>query len=499
MLDFQYLLTGRKKTPTVPNLRMGIERVLSFGGLVRGLIVIGKPGSGKTRFAAFTIVAFMEYYPDRGIVILDASGALCDAILEIILSLPEERKQKLLKRIIYDELCHPDYTHTQPEFSPAYGVDMEAQVQRVAENLRRLNDDLVRSNPTLGGIALNEMAPQLFRLLSVIQNQYGENWQITEGKKLLNDPALMTRVLNRFGFRSPESKWYFENIYQNIDMKKGENELRSYTLRSVLGVIEPREVRARVGYYKPTWTPKEVDEKGQVVLVSGERMLDKEPQLNYLFTQIHSLVRQYINTRRPNDPKNKPFLYWIDEAPVLVKVPGMARELGEVSTFYRSRNLYVGIIIQALWQLSDELKEQVWSMGNIVAFGVDDFNDARIIAEQLFHYGPTTVKQPARTQTQNPITEPDHGQYTLFANWLQGLRQRYFVMRRYFDEAKADKYIWYTKTKTVPTLNNLGELIELKERLLKEKGVSVRDALEVINNRKIEPDRKSNDKPQQIS
>lgn len=498
MLDFQYLVFGRKKVPTIPNLKMGIEQVLYFEGLIRGLFMIGKPGSGKTRFAAYTIVSFMEYYPDRGAVILDASGALCDTILDIILTLPKERKEKLLKRIVYDELCHPEYTHTQPEFSPAYGVDMETQVQRVSENLRRLNEDLVKNNPTLGGIALNEMAPQLFRLLTVIQNQYGENWQITEGKKLLTDGMLMTRVLDRFGFRAPESKWYFENIYQNMDMRKGENELRSYTLRSVLGVIEPREVRARVGYYKPTWTPKEADEKGLFVLVSGERMLDKEPQLNYLFTQIHSLVRQYINTRRPNDPKNKPFLYWIDEAPVLVKVPGMARELGEVSTFYRSRNLYIGIIVQALWQLSDELKEQAWSMGNIVAFGVDDFNDARVIAEQLFHYGPTTIKQPARTHTQNPITEPDHGQYTLFANWLQDMRQRFFVMRRYYDEAKADKYIWYSKTKTVPTLQDHQELLDTKERILKERGIGIREALEVINNRKLEPDKKKED-PKQIS
>ena len=469
-----------------------------FDGLVRGIFFIGKPGCGKTRLAASLIVSFLEAFSEMGVLILDASGALCDAILEIILSLPEERREGLLKRLIYDELCNPEYTQTLPEFSPEYGVPMENQVQRVAENLRRLNYDLVTRNPTLGGIALSEMAPQLFRLLTVVQNEHGENWQITEAKKMLVDGSQRAIALARYGFRVPESKWYFEKEYNGREMGKGEKELRNYTLRSVLGVIEPREVRARLGYYKPTWTPKEAIEKGLCVLVSGERMLDKEQQLNYLFTQIHSLARQEMNKRRPNDPNNKPFLYWIDEAPVLVKVPGMARELGEVSTFYRSRKLFLGIIVQALWQLSDELREQIWSLGNIVSFGVDDYNDALDISKQLFHYGPTIIKQPARTTQQNPVTEPDHGQYTMYANWLQGLPHRQYVMRRYFDELTVDKFIRYSKTKTVPSWENREDLKALKLKLLKERGVSVRDALEVINNRKLEPEKKQTN-PVQIN
>ena len=47
-------------------------------------------------------------------------------------------------------------------------------------------------------------------------------------------------------------------------------------LRSVLGAIEPRAIRARLGYDRPAWTPKEAIEKGLIVLVSGEALINQE-------------------------------------------------------------------------------------------------------------------------------------------------------------------------------------------------------------------------------
>jgi hypothetical protein len=337
----------------------------------------------------------------------------------------------------------------------------------------------------LGKPALEELAPELFRLLIASENEHGQNFQLTEAKKLLMDGSQMAIALNQFGYKVPEAKWYFEQF-----MKKGiqfkEYEMRSYTLRSALGVIESREIRARLGYNKPTWTPTELVKKGLIALVSGELMLDQELQLNYIFTQIYSLFRQEMNQRKPNDPNDKPFMLVVDEAPITFKVPGLAKEIGEISTFYRSRKLWLVIIVQALWQLAKELQAQIWSMGNIVSFAVEDVEDARRIAEQIFHYSPRMVKQEPRTMNQNPITEPDHGQYTMHANWIQSMKQRELVMRRYFNEAKQDKYVRHVaRTPDVPSWDNREEIEDFKLRIFKERAIPIRDALEVINQRKL--------------
>lgn len=336
----KYMLFG-SKTPPIPNVRDDFEGKVYLPGLIRGMFCIGKPSSGKTRFVAGLIVAYALTYPDQGAVILDASGPLCNDILAIVMMLPKQDREKLEKRLVVDILNHPDYTHTQPEFHKSYGVPFETQLQRVAENLRRLNPKTMELG-MLGKPALEEMAPELFRVLTALENEHGECWQITEGKKLLLDGSQRAMALGLVMTKVPEAVFYFKNFFGS-DVEPKEREMRSFTLRSILGIVEPKFMRARLGYYRPSWSPTEAVEKGLIVLVSGEKMLDQELQLNYIFTQIHSLIRQEMNKRRPNNPNDKGFLYVIDEAPVLFEVPGMAKEIGQISTFYRSRKVWLSI------------------------------------------------------------------------------------------------------------------------------------------------------------
>jgi hypothetical protein len=404
-MDINYLwdVFFGKPPPSIPNLRMGLDEVLPFYGLVRGTLVIGKPGSGKTRFIAWLTVLYMLKFPDRGILILDASGALKKDILAIALLLSEKERMSILRRLIIDIPFNGEYVHSMPEFHRDYGVSYEKQIQRVADNFRKLNPKTMEL-AMLGKPTFEEMITELFRLLCAIRNDAGENWQITEAKKLLTDGSQLAMALNQFGGRVPEAKWYFEQ-FTKMKVDDREREMRSYTLRSALGVIEPREMRARLGGYKPSWTIEELDKRGLCAIVSGERMLDQEPQMNYIFSQVYSLFRQEMNKRLPDDPKDKPFLFMIDEAPVLYRVPGMAQELGELSTFYRSRKLELVIIIQALWQVTKEMQGQLWSLGNKVVFSLEDMDDASSIAEHLFYYASTMVKpEPNNRAGSRPIS-----------------------------------------------------------------------------------------------
>ena len=467
--------------PVFPNLATGQFDELPTEGLTMGTLFIGRQGTGKTSALARHIVSYFNSHPDRAIFVLDWSGSITDIILKLVL-----QDKELLKRVVYDELGHPDWVIPLPEFSHLYGSSFEEQVQRVSVNLQKLSNHLVEKAPVIGGAALTEIAVEIFRLLTAITNEHDETWQITEAKKLLIDTAMLSKAAKIFGYRVPEAKWYIERELTSDTVRPYERDLRTYMLRTMLGLVEPREIRARLGYYRPGWTPREAIHKGLLVLINGARLINQRNTQHYLFTQAYSLIMQEINKRTPGNPNDKPVALVMDEVYSLLSIPGMAEEVGMLSPLYRSRKLELYVVLQALSQLAPNLRQQIWSIGNLVSFAVSDFNEAYDIAQQLFKYESRTVKLPPKTEQQQPVTESDRGQYLNQANWIQRLNHRECILRRYYSEQQQDKYIRHVpKTLDTPPTRPDYELLSIKESLLKERGVSVRDALEVVNQRKL--------------
>ncbi len=362
------------------------------------------------------------------------------------------------------------------------GGSFEEQAQRLSQNLAKLAPELVRDAPFLAGLGLREIAPQLFRVLASITNDRNETWQSTEAKKLLTDPPLLRRVLAKYGYKVPQAKWYFEKMF--LELKPTERELRTYALLSMLGTIETPETRARVGFYRPGWTPREAVKNGLFVLVDGSRLINQRNTQHYLFTQVYSMFMNEINKRDPGNPNDEPVALVMDEVYTLLSIPGMAEEVAMLSPLYRSRKLQLYIVLQSLSQLAPNLKEQIWSIGNIVSFAISNFEEAYEIAQQLFKYDPRTIKMDARSDMGQPIVEPDRGQYLQIANDIQRLAHRECIIRRYQSEQVLDKNIlWVKKTKNVPNTPTAMSVEELKDKLLKERGIRVQDALEVIKQR----------------
>ncbi|MBI5954473.1 MAG: hypothetical protein HY865_22680 [Chloroflexi bacterium] len=427
----------------------------------------------------------MKTYPDRAIFVLDWSGSITDSILHLVLQEPREVREKIIRRLVYDEIGNPEWVVPLPEFSHLYGSSFEEQVQRLSSNLLKLAPELVKGAPFLAGLGLTEIAPQIFRVLTSMTNEYGETWQATEAKKLITDGALLRKALALYGHKVPQAKWFLEKVF--LDLKPNERELRTYALLALLGAVETPETRARVGYYRPGWTPREAIRNGQMVLVNGARLINQKNTQHYLFTQVYSLIMQEINKRIPADPNDYPVSLVMDEVYSLLSIPGMAEEIGRISPQYRSRKLQLYIVLQSLSQLAEELRKQVWSIGNIVSFAVSNFDEAFELAQQIFPYNANTVKLPPKADSQQPVMEADRGQYLKIANDLQRMRHRECIIRRYISERILDKYVlWVKKTKDVSTNPTEITVQEFKETLLKERGVRVRDALQVVNQRNIE-------------
>jgi hypothetical protein len=475
MLDLNFFRTILYSgSPKFPDSRVGGYDQLFTGGLTMGTLYIGRQGTGKTTALARHLVEYFKAFPDRAIFVLDWSGSITDGILSLV-----SQDDLLLKRIIYDEMGHPEWTIPLPEFSSQYG-SYEEHIQRLSNNLAKLAPELVRDAPFLAGLGLREIAPQIFRLLTSVTNEYGETWQATEAKKVIVDKLLVREVAAAYGHKSPQAKYFIEKVF--TQWSDSERELRCFALLALLGAIEIPETRARIGYYRPGWTPEEAIQNGYMVIVNGARLINQKNTQHYLFTQAYSLIMNEINKRIPGDPKDKPVAFVMDEVYSLLSIPGMAEEVGMLSPLYRSRKLELYIVLQALSQLALTLRQQIWSIGNVVSFAVSNFEEAYEIAQQIFAYRPDTVKLSPKTDTQQPMLEADRGQYLQIANDIQRMRHRECIMRRYVSEKVLDRHtLWVRKTKDVSTSDV--KLLELKENLLKQRGVRVRDALEEINKR----------------
>ena len=479
--------------PPFPNTRVSSYDQLLPDGLTMGTLYIGRQGTGKTTALARHIVEYFKAFPDRAIFVLDWSGSITDSILGIIANEPPRVSYELTARLIYDELGHPDWVKPLPEFSSMYGNPREEQAQRVANNLVKLAPELVADAPFLAGLGLREIAPQLFRLCTAIYTDPNSTWQVTEAKKLLNDAGLLRQAAAKYGSRVPEAKWFFEKGF--LSLRENERELRTYAILAMLGVIEPQTARARVGYPFPGWTPKEAIRNGYMVIVNGARLINQRNTQHYLFTQIYSLIMSEMNRRTPGNPEDQPVALVMDEVYSLVSIPGMAEEVGMLAPLYRSRKLELYIVLQSLSQLALPLRQQIWSIGNIVSFAVSNFQEAYELAQQIFKYDPTTIKMTARSETGQPIVEPDRGQYLQIANEIQRMKHRQCIIRRYQSEKLLDKYVlWVKQTKNTQQAT-LEKVNELKETLLKERAVRVSDALDVINRRKLATTPKQAPKP----
>lgn len=470
---------------------------LPHEGLTMGTLYIGRQGTGKTfSLARYTLEYFMQY-PDRAIFVLDWSGSISDSILKLILRQPKDIREKLLRRVVYDELGNPEWVVPMPEFSQDYDPELswqtrvEVQVARVTQNLERLHKNLIERNPTMGGQPIRDFFPNVARLLCAIRNETGESWQITEAKRFLRGYAKnkiegeLKNAVTNYGNFVPHSRDYF--LHDFAPSTFSDKEKTTKAIKNILTVCEPWPIRARLGYPQPGWTPREAIESGLLVLVDGSKLIDQDNVRDYLFTQAFSLIMSEINKRRPDDPDDLPVTLLLDEVYSLIQISGMGAAISRLAPQYRNRKLQLLIALQELAQMSEDLRAHIWSLGNIVCFGLSNHNEAYEMAQQLFKYEAGSIKLPSSDKSTRPIIEADRGQYLAIANKIQRMERRECIVRRYLSEEEMDRYIRYVpKTKEVQQAIQDESVEEVRERLVKERGVRVEDALHAVNKRKMD-------------
>lgn len=479
------ILAGKPKHPDFPDVKLVEKDEVYFDSLTRGMGVSGNPGTGKTTTMARMVADYTRLYPRRPVVVFDASGSLINEFLMIVEGM--ESKDETMSRVVLDIPGHPEWVVPKPMFHPSYGLTSEELVQKAVGILKELNNEKMERNPTMA-TAISVTAPEMFRLISVIKDEVGEPWQITEAKKMLvdnYDGGLLERMVAEHGNDAPGARWYLKTELLK-DLSPAARESRIGSLITALDTIETDPLRARYGFARPGITYREIIDKGLIYLVSGEKLTNQDTAQAWVFWDEFASLRAVVNQRIPHNPDDKPVLMVIDEVYKLFEIKGMAKALGQISTYFRSRKLMPVIIIQAFWQLDDILIKQYWNLGNLITFQMDNIDDAYKLAQQMFKYIDQAKKFDSPREGANPTGEPDRGQYLSRANWIQNLGKRRLLMRRYLNEQDKEGFVAYVdETQFVKRAQmDIWQQIELKERLLKNgRAIHVKDALRVINNR----------------
>jgi hypothetical protein len=276
--------------PNAPPVRVNPTRDddLHEASATRGTLIIGDPSSGKTRYAAMQIFQRWKKNP-HPVFVFDWSGGITNCLLDLIAR--DKNHEKLLEKVVLDEIGNEERVVPKPEFHPAYGLTDEEQVSRVVGNMENLGEYLSRTAGFVSGISIQEIAKQLFRLLQVIRNEHGENFQITEARDLITDQAKLKRACQKFGGYAIEAKKFFEREYLPKEaMNPHDKYLMTATLRTLLGHIDGRVARATLGYFKPGWTPKEADENDLLVIVDAHGAINTEAAQHWLLTSPFSQV-----------------------------------------------------------------------------------------------------------------------------------------------------------------------------------------------------------------
>lgn len=484
----------RPTEPDIPNLIKTNNVSFPLNGLLAGLLIMGRKGVGKTRLLAHLIVQNMRQCPELSILVLDASGVLTKDIVGIILTLQERERQPLLDRLVVDIPFHPDYTQTLPFWHPSYGTDKEDQIKKAMETINQLNPDTM-SLPFMGRPAMEKMQTELFRVLSAIENEYGETFQITEATKFLDDASQIRNALSIVGMKVPSAREYFMNVTNPSHVDHRDFENRSYAMKSCYLPFESPSIRARVGYYKPSYTMKEVAEHGLCCIVDGRNILGHEKEMNYIFGQEYNFFKAVVDRRNPNYP-HPPFMIVFEEASQFYAIPDMTNKIMEISNIYRSRKVIPVIDLQGTWQTkmyNDVERRGFWSMGNVLLFGLDSWDDAKEAVHNITNYEPGIAPVQTPGQPERYVALPQEAGYIQAANWLQHFQPRQVLMKRYLSEGVIDQYIYYVpKVQDIKTIyDGKPQNLILVDKVIEDKFLeragkhTINEMLRTINERKI--------------
>jgi hypothetical protein len=371
------------------------RRSLSRSSRSMGIYVLAGRGTGKSRMLGRKI-AMQDYLPGFPQVVFDPVGATIDNFLDKVLrflqQIPASLHDRFWDRIVYVDMSGKDGVVVP--FPLYYRLGTERSLLEIAE---RYLQTIIKSNPdlfhaqVLGWPPLHRIGVYTGMILAAM------GYQITEAEHLLRQPEQWESRFSEAERQYPEVRpavSFFKNEY--IPMRQ-QDRSRLYTpfLDKIFTFSLDPTLRAMFGATAPGINWDTVVRKKQTILLDFRREQDEEMRrfkMLWAFDYLYS----WIKTRGRQD--ENPFGVIIDEfAHMTQQVTGgtnpLAKELDEfINVYMRQHTIWFTAAHQELYQIDEQLRNTVLSLGTYILGGTSSMDSARQLADVLFSRDPYWVK-----------------------------------------------------------------------------------------------------------
>jgi hypothetical protein len=418
-------------------------RTLPASARVMGLYLLAGRGTGKSRLLGRKI-AFGDFLAGIPQVIFDPVGATIDNFLDKVMwflyDYPQLEPDPIWDRIIYVDMSGKGGVVVP--FPLYYRIGTERSLLEIAERYLQV---IIKSNPdlfhaqVLGWPPLHRIGVYCGMALAAL------GFQITEAERLLAQPEVFLPRLIHAQSRHPELAEviaFFRDEY--IPMREADRARLTTPFRDKIFTFPLDEtLQAIFGANEPGIKWNDAARNGHTVLLDY-RDEQNEEMRQFKMHWGFSYLNEWVKTRGRS---STPFGLIVDEfAHMTQQVAGGTNPLAQdldtfINVYMRQHTIWFTAAHQELYQIDEQLRNTLLSLGTYIIGGTSSMASARDLADALFLRDPWWVKywrpvfgrvlphKPLEVIAELPEFMVLEEQTELFAQRIRNLGRFQFLLR----------------------------------------------------------------------
>ena len=415
-------------------------RTIPASARVMGLYLVASRGSGKSRMLG-RVIAWQDFLAGIPQVIIDPVGGTIDNFLDKVAHflqyVPKSQQYRFWQRIRYVDMGSKEFIVPFPLYYRLGTESLLAIAERYLQVILKSNPSLLNAQ-VYGYPPLHKIGTYAGMALASL------NLEITSAENLLRHPEQYLSRLTHAQDRYPELApviAFFRDEY--LPMRETDRtRLTNPFLDKVFQFALDPYLKAMFGASEPGINLNEVTQRKETVLLDYRGVQGEHRR--FLLLWVFSYLSEWIKSRGRS---KQPFGLIIDEVATLTQKVfqgenPFAQELDEfINVYMRNSSIWFTAAHQELYQVDEQLRNTLLSLGNYIIGGTSSIESARVLADALFYRDPYWVKhyRPVygRVLPYNPLAviaeEPEFmpllEQRELFAQRIKKLGLFQFLLR----------------------------------------------------------------------